>query len=147
MGESRGETVKGSLSGPEIDDVWESNYRSEANERFYEFAFDRIVELGAPTPGSRFLDVGCGPGFHAMRLARRGFDVRAIDFSEAVLEDASRNVERAELGDRITLQREDLLDINFEDAQFKNVLCWGVLMHIPDVAGAVSELCRATAPG
>src|SRR5215218_1037002 len=32
--------------------------------------------------GERVLDVGCGPGRHALALARRGIDVVGVDLSE-----------------------------------------------------------------
>jgi len=32
-------------------------------------------------PGQRVLDVGCGPGRHALALARRGFEVLGVDLS------------------------------------------------------------------
>ena len=131
----------------EIHDAWEDHYRSPANERFYELVFDRIVSLVEPPPGSTFLDAGCGPGFHAMRLARRGYRVRAIDFSEAILPLARANVQQAGLGDRIDLGREDLRKLSFARGSYRYVLCWGVLMHVPAISEAVSELSRMVEPG
>lgn len=141
------ETVRRSLSGPETHDVWEDTYRTPENERFYGLAFDRILGLASPPSGARFLDAGCGPGFHAMRLARRGYEVTAVDFSTAVLDYARANAERSGLADRITIQEEDLLSLSFADREFDYVLCWGVLTHIPSVDAAIAELCRVTAPG
>jgi len=48
---------------------------------------------------------------------------------------------------RIRLERQDLLSLSFEAESFDFVLCWGVLMHIPDVKEAVSELARVTKLG
>lgn len=42
---------------------------------------DFIVELLQLQPPHRILDVGCGPGRHAIELARRGFRVTGLDFS------------------------------------------------------------------
>ena len=39
--------------------------------------------LGA---GARILDVGCGPGRHALEFARRGFDVVGVDISERFIQ-------------------------------------------------------------
>ena len=36
-------------------------------------------------PGQRVLDVGCGPGRHALELARRGIDVVGVDASDEFL--------------------------------------------------------------
>jgi SAM-dependent methyltransferase len=40
-----------------------------------------VASLGL-APGARILDVGCGPGRHALALGRRGFDVVGVDISE-----------------------------------------------------------------
>ena len=42
---------------------------------------DFLVDALALAPGMRVLDVGCGPGRHALSLARRGFDVLGVDHS------------------------------------------------------------------
>lgn len=136
-----------SLGGREIHVRWESDYRTPQNERFFDEAFDRLTSLINPPGGSTFLDAGCGPGFHTIRLARRGFRVQAVDFSEAALEMARKNVTEAGLDDLISLQRENLVSLSFADGSFDYVLCWGVLMHIPNVASAIAELCRVLRPG
>jgi SAM-dependent methyltransferase len=43
---------------------------------------DFLVEHLDLTPGTRVLDVGCGPGRHAHELARRGIEVVGVDVSE-----------------------------------------------------------------
>ncbi|HEU5309725.1 MAG TPA: class I SAM-dependent methyltransferase [Acidimicrobiia bacterium] len=42
---------------------------------------DFLVEALALSPRMRVLDVGCGPGRHALALARRGYDVVGVDHS------------------------------------------------------------------
>ena len=44
---------------------------------------ERLLEL---PPGARLLDVGCGPGRHAIELARRGLAVTGVDVSAVFLE-------------------------------------------------------------
>ncbi len=135
------------LDRPGVHQGWESVFRSDANERSFEEAFDVVVrELGLPA-GTTILDAGCGAGAHTIRLARRGFHVRSVDFSSSVLESAAANVRAAGLSDRVTLQREDLLHLSFADASFDAVLCWGVLMHVPEVERAIVELARVVRPG
>jgi 2-polyprenyl-3-methyl-5-hydroxy-6-metoxy-1,4-benzoquinol methylase len=135
------------LAQEHVHQLWESGFRSPRNELFYELAFDSILGKIQPPPGSMFLEVGCGGGFHAMRLARRGYRVKAVDFSDAVLEIARENVRAAGLGHLIDVGREDLIDLSYDDGSFDYVLCWGVLMHVPRVERAIEQLSRIVAPG
>jgi ubiquinone/menaquinone biosynthesis C-methylase UbiE len=43
------------------------------------------------------------------------------------------------------VERADVLALPYEDGAFGGVLSWGVLMHVPDVRKALSELARVTA--
>lgn len=134
------------LDKPAIHEQWEGDYRTRDNEAFYELACDALVRTLKAPPEARILDAGCGPGYHSMRLARRGFRVQAIDFSTSALDQAEVNIRAQGLADRITLQQDSLLDLSFPDGHFPYVLCWGVLMHIPDIQRALSELARVLQP-
>ena len=85
MAESKSLLVQNLLARPDMHCQWEGDYRTAANEDFYERAFDSIIDELAPPPGATFLDAGCGPCAHSARLARRGFNVQAVDFSESAL--------------------------------------------------------------
>ena len=54
---------------------------------------DELVERLAPQPGERWLDVGSGTGAVALRAARAGADVTAIDASEPMIEKAREDAE------------------------------------------------------
>ncbi len=60
--------------------------------------------------GQRVLDVGCGPGRHALALAARGFDVVGIDIAQRFIEIAT---ERAPAGASVTFMRMDARDMPF----------------------------------
>jgi 2-polyprenyl-3-methyl-5-hydroxy-6-metoxy-1,4-benzoquinol methylase len=139
--------IEETLSRPEIHEGWEIAYRTPEHERVTDLIFGRIVdEVGAP-PEAAWLDVGCGPAYHAIRLAGRGHRVHAMDFSDTALKLARRNVERAGLTERIDVSAGNVLDLPFPDASIDYTLCWGVLMHVPDIATAVQELSRILRPG
>lgn len=138
--------VKQTLSKSDIHDDWEDAYRNPENEKFYDLSFDYIAKT-VGEPGSLFLDVGCGSCAHSKRLAERGYSVCAIDFSEPVVQNARRNVSAAGMEDRISVHREDVLNLTFEDGKFDHVLCWGVLMHMPEPNRAISELDRVLRRG
>ena len=143
----KAEEVKKTLQHDGIHLRWESIYNTRKNEQFYEEAFDYIIKFINPPSGSTFLDSGCGPCYHAIRLAKRGFHVCAVDFSESVLEMAKSQILSYELQDSIRLQHENILSFTFEDQTFNYILCWGVLMHIPDIEKAISELFRVLKTG
>ncbi len=138
--------VKDALAKPEVHERWEQTYRTDENGAFFETTIDHLSRYLPAAQGARLLDAGCGGGAYAVRLARRGFDVEAVDFSEYVLNNAKRRVANERLASSITVRPGDVTSLSYADWSFDCVLCWGVLMHVPDVSGAVAELCRVTKP-
>ena len=147
MKDSNSKLVEQSLSKPDIHRQWEEAYRNEKNEMFYEQAFDYITRYLNNSKNSTVLDAGCGICAHTIRLANRGIFVQAIDFSESVLKEAAAEVNARGLENRINIKRENILDLSYENRSFNNILCWGVLMHIPDLEKAISELTRVLKSG
>src|SRR5271167_3882234 len=142
---SASESVRSALSGPAIREGWESVYRNPRSERLYELVFDWIAKHGGVPAGSRWLDIGCGIGQHATRLQRRGYRVTAADFSPDRVRAARTHIQQMGLENEISVRREDLVaGLSFPAAAFDAVLCWGVLMHIPMLETAMSELIRVT---
>lgn len=62
---------------------------------------DAMLKLLKIKPGSRILDLCCGPGRHSLELARRGFVVTGVDRTRSYLGDARR------------LARKEKLDVEF----------------------------------
>src|SRR5437660_3343119 len=147
MIDSQSSLVQNFLARPDVHRQWTRDYRTADNESFYEQAFDYVLRVLNPSPGATFLDAGCGSCAHSVRLARRGFNVQAVDFSESALAMAKDYVKLKDLQDQIMLGRESLLELSFPDESFEYVLCWGVLMHIPEVGRAVADLSRMIKPG
>ena len=123
--------VKLLMEKPLIHQSWESTYRNEGNDRYYEGAYDYIVGVLGQPQNSLALDIGCGICANSVRLARRGYRVAAADYSESILESAHQNAERNGVADRIEIRRDDILNLSFPDAHSSTclVLCWGVLMQ------------------
>jgi SAM-dependent methyltransferase len=101
--------------------------------------------------GLRALDVGCGQGTQALRLARRGHAVTGLDGSAALLADLGRSLrdEPPAVRDRVRRVLGDALSTAdlFAAASFDAVLCHGVLMYLPDPAPLLAAIARVTAPG
>src|SRR5207237_8143924 len=57
-----------------------------------------LIELLAPKPGERILDLGCGTGHLTAQLAAAGADVLGIDNSPAMIEQARREYPKLRFG-------------------------------------------------
>ena len=139
--------VKDWLDESNTHQKWIDAFRNPQNSRFYESAFDIIAKALKAPNGAMILDVGCGSCIQSIRLARRGFNVLSVDNSNAALELARENVTKAGLTNKIRIERQDLCSMSFDDETFDYAICWGVLMHIPKVEEAITELVRVIRPG
>lgn len=101
---------------------------------------DFLVEVLGLQPGQRVLDVGCGPGRHAVALARRGIEVVGVDISRRFVEVALEVADREGVSDLVAVERGDarrlgeLVDADAFDAAVS--LCQGAfgLGGPPDAA-------------
>lgn len=89
------------------------------NRAFLDRSAEWIVSHFALEPGSRVADFGCGPGLYAQRLATRGLDVTAIDFSANSMEYARKRASDAKLD--IEYVEADYLDFE-TDCRFDLVM-------------------------
>ena len=140
------QNVRKTLQAPHVHKQWMDHYRVPENETFFAYVFDYIVQILGATTDHKILDMGCGSCAHSVRLAQRGFSVVAADFSESILHTARERVQRLDMEHQIEIRRENLLKLSFDQDSFNYIVCWGVLMHIPDVARAVEELARVLRP-
>ena len=79
-----------------------------------------VAELGL-APGMRVLDVGCGPGRHALALAERGITVHGIDISQTFVDLATANAAAAGT-DLATFARGDARQLG-RIGEFDVVIC------------------------
>ncbi len=93
----------------------------------------------------KILDVGTGPGFFAMLLAREGYDVTAVDYTEAMLEQARRNA--GALAERIHFQRMDAQHLDFPDGTFDVVISRNLTWNLEEPEQAYSEWMRVLKEG
>ena len=90
-------------------------------------------------------DLGCGPGPHALGLARRGYDVVGIDGSPRMIRVARERAARD--GVDATFRVADLSKpLCFADASLGGILAILVVQHLPDPAGFVAEIRRCLRP-
>lgn len=108
-----------------------------------------VRELGLP-PDSGVVDVGCGEGAYAFRLATHfGFRVLGIDPVQRHL-DLARSARRdlpPEIASRVAFERGTATAVPVPDASLDLAWCRDVMVHVarPDLAYA--ELARVLRPG
>lgn len=113
-----------------------------------ERAYDRLA--AGVEPGQRALDVGCGTGALALRMARRGARVKAIDRSAEMLEMAARRAREGGLGDRIEWAEMGVAELDGEPAGSREVVSSGLcLSELSDdeVAYTLRQAYRVLVPG
>jgi SAM-dependent methyltransferase len=107
--------------------------------RFLAELDDVVATVAATQPHARVLEVGCGEGEIARRLADRFDDVLALD-----LPDADLRADWAELtGPRFL--HADVLELPLADDAVDVTLAVEVLEHVTDPGRALAELARVTA--
>jgi SAM-dependent methyltransferase len=84
-----------------------------------EIAF--LVDALELQAGMRVLDVGCGPGRHALELARRGIDVTGVDLSPDFVALARRAADDAGVRN-VRFVEADVRDLAY-DAEFDGLIC------------------------
>jgi SAM-dependent methyltransferase len=105
----------------------------------------RLVELLAPQPGERFLDLACGTGGVALVAAQTGADVTGLDISADQIEKARAAAVEAGLSIRFDVG--DAQELPYEDASFDAVVSAFGMIFAPDHARAAGELARVCRPG
>ena len=138
---------KTTLQAIDVHADWIRQYRTSENDAFYAQAFGFIAQVFGPAGDDPVVDAGCGSAHKAMQLAQRGYRIHGLDFSQVMVDQAKANAASAGLADRMQFSQADLTALTLPSASVRRVYCWGVLMHIPDLPKAVSELSRIVAPG
>lgn len=99
-------------------------------------------------PGDRVLDIGCGTGGPAVRLAERAdVHVVGVTISEQQAQRATERAERAGVADRVEFHHADAMALPFAGASFDKAFALESIMHVPDRAGALAQAARVLRPG
>ncbi len=111
------------------------NLRNEVRQELIGRQLDDHVRDGA-----HVLDVGCGQGTQAIRLARRGCRVVGVDPSDDLLERFESGARAAGLDVEASRGRLGDLDALLGDRRFDVVCAHGLLMYLDDTGTALEQL-------
>lgn len=107
-----------------------------------------IIDLLGLKPGSRVLDVGCGTGDDAREIAAivgANGRVVGIDPSETMITESKKRA--ASFGLSVEFLIMDARKLDLPDASFDFVRTDRVLMFVPEIEQAISEIVRVLRPG
>jgi len=111
---------------------------------------EMAVKWSAAKPGDTCLDLCCGSGDLALRLARRvgaTGHVYGVDFSPNLLETAKERSQKQYPQPAITWVEADVLNLPFEDNQFDAATMGYGLRNVIDIPRSLKELYRVLKPG
>ena len=110
-------------------------------------ATEKLVQLAGIHAGDRVLDVGCGAGATAVKLASLGCQVFALDRSERMLARTRQRLTHADLTHRIHVRRGEIEELPYGSGCFDVVLSESVLHEIQDRGRALRHCLRVLRPG
>jgi len=106
-------------------------------------ALAQVLDDGVKGP--KVLDIGCGPGDLAIALARRGYDVTAVDVSHVAI-DMARAKARDE-GLTVHFEVQDATSLSLPSAPFDSVFDSGLLHSLHRRGGGEVDEYLAQLPG
>jgi ubiquinone/menaquinone biosynthesis C-methylase UbiE len=114
--------------------------------------YRRLLATAQISADDRVLDVGCGLASLLIALAERiPFRTPAVgtDVSEELIRAAARDVRRAGLQNRVTVQAAPATHLPFADGAFDVVMSSHVIKHLDDhtLGQAFAEIARVLRPG
>lgn len=86
------------------------------------------------------LDVGTGPGFFAIILAELGYQVTAVDYTEAMLEQAHQNA--GATAEKICFYRMNAEELSFADYSFDVIVSRNLTWNLPAPEQAYTQWVR-----
>lgn len=104
----------------------------------------RLLGQITPRPGGRYLDVGCGVGTAASKIARSSeLEVTGIDVDPKQIKTAQTHA----VHPRLRFMVMDATQLEFGDAEFDVVAASMVTHHVPRWERAFAEMIRVLRPG
>ena len=111
-------------------------------------ARERLLEILAPRPGERMLEIGPGTGYYSLAVAAAldGGTLDIFDISQEFLDNVTRTARDRGI-ENITATQGDARSLPYGDDTFDAAFLVAVLGEIPDQDAAVRELARVLRPG
>lgn len=130
-------------------EFWDQLHGDDGNRFHRELVSPAVERLLALRPGEQVLDIACGSGVLARRLASLGANVTAADFSPALIERAKAR--KQVRGNPVAYQVVDATDEHalaaLGEGAYSAVTCTMALMDMPEIAPLYRAVARLLKPG
>ena len=103
---------------------------------------ERIVRKWIKDLSSPILDVGCGTGRYAIKIAKKGLEVVALDIGSEMLKKTMRKAKKRQVSGKINLVLADGEYLPFKEKSFKGLICTLTFDHFEDCKSAPQEFSR-----
>ncbi len=106
-----------------------------------------LFPVERPEPGTRLLELGCGPGFYACRLSEElpALRTTGIDLSESLIERATARAASRRLSN-CTFQHADAHALPYPTGSIDRIVVSRLFLIVPDKEGIVREIFRVLKP-
>jgi ubiquinone/menaquinone biosynthesis C-methylase UbiE len=121
--------------------TWYTKNTGRDTRRFTDTA--RVVSERA-RPGAAILEVAPGPGYLAIELAKRGYQVTALDISRSFVRIARENAARS--GVPVDVRHGNASAMPLPDASFDFIVCMAAFKNFSNPLGAINEMHRVLKP-
>jgi ubiquinone/menaquinone biosynthesis C-methylase UbiE len=133
------------LSAIEPWDLVANGYAETTMQMLAQYA-DEAIAASNLKPGSKILDVACGPGMLALMVAPDAGEVHGIDFSAPMLDIFKQHVARTG-HNNITIRHGDAQALPYANNTFDAAFSMFGLMFFPDRCKGFAEIYRTLKPG
>jgi SAM-dependent methyltransferase len=124
---------------------WKGDNRYSLDPTQHTAFHAKVLQLAIEKPPGRVLDVGAGEGADAIRLAKLGYDVDAIELSPIACEKMERFAR--DEGVRLNVINESVLSAGLEGDVYDMVVMNGSLHYIREKAELLQRVKRASTSG
>jgi ubiquinone/menaquinone biosynthesis C-methylase UbiE len=125
-------------------------YNAASKTTLFQHGYDALaLDILSFCPEGNILDVGTGPGWLLLKLARLqpGLRLTGLDVSPAMVLLARKNVEKAGLAETVAIEEAPAGRMPFAGESFSAVVSTGSLHHWKDPVAGLNEVYRVLKPG
>lgn len=105
---------------------------------------ERIVDKWINFLSGKCLDVGCGTGRYTVKIAKKGYEIIALDISFKMLKKIKEKLNKSIVLNRTNLILADAEHLPFKERIFKSLICTLAINHFENIEKVAKEFSRVS---